>query len=303
MHILLIGGSGQLGRSLDQKIRSIAEITVTTRTGMEDTIGLDLTEPDTINAVVDDVQPDLIINAAAYTAVDQAESNVPTATKINATAVGVIGQAARRHGVGVIHYSTDYVFSGDHARPYHENDPVEPVNAYGVTKLLGEQQLANATYRHIVLRTSWVFGEYGKNFALSMKRAGETQAPLRVVNDQFGAPTWTGALAEVTSAIAVLQENQSDQWWHQSNGIYHVTAPDYTTWFDFARAVIAKTVSQQRADAVVPVDTASFPTRARRPKWSVLDSGRLKEKFGLSLPPWKTQLDDMLRALEANTND
>jgi dTDP-4-dehydrorhamnose reductase len=273
VRILLTGRNGQVGWELERALAPLGEIIATDRATLE------LADPDAIRRVAREAKPELIVNAAAYTAVDQAESEPELAMRINAVAPGVLAEEAQRLGAWLIHYSTDYVFDGSSKRPYVEGDATNPINAYGRSKLAGEQAIAASGARHLILRSSWVYGQRRRNFLLAILQRAQSGAPLRVVDDQIGAPTWCRQIAEATARIVA---GRSDV-----GGIYHLSAGGETTWCGFARAIVALA----GIDAEVrPIATAEFPTAAERPRYSVLDCAKLARDFGAALPDWRDGL-------------
>ena len=228
-------------------------------------------------------KPDLIINPAAYTAVDRAESEAEAAMAVNATAPGVIAEEAKRLGAGLIHFSTDYVFDGEKAGPYDEADAPNPLNAYGRSKLEGERAVAQSGARHLILRTSWVYSRRGKNFLLTMLELAKTRPELRIVDDQRGAPTSARALADAVAQIA------RRDW---PSGTFHLTCSGATTWFGFARAIFE--LSPGPRPSLVAITTPEFPTPARRPKNSVLSNAKATQAFGITLPDWQAALAQTL---------
>jgi dTDP-4-dehydrorhamnose reductase len=250
---------------------------------------------------VRDVRPQLIVNAAAYTAVDKAESEPDFARRINAEAVATLAAEAKAVGAAMIHYSTDYVFDGEKATPYVEDDRTNPLSMYGKSKLGGEQALATAEVPYLILRTSWVYGGEGKNFLLTILRLAMERPELHVVNDQVGAPTWSRDIAKATASIA-------DQWQRENfstakSGVYHMTAAGKTSWFGFAEEAVrlrALSAAGQgtKFARLVPIPSSDYPTPAERPKNSRLDCGRLAREFNCSLPEWKTSTAAVMRALK-----
>ena len=273
MRILLTGRDGQVGWELARTLAPLGEIIATDRAA------LDLADAGAIRRVVREAKPELIVNAAAYTAVDQAEAEPDLAMRINGAAPGVLADEAKRLGALLVHYSTDYVFAGSGERAYAEGDATNPINAYGRSKLAGEHAIAASGARHLILRSSWVYGRRGRNFLLAILQRAQSGAPLRVVDDQVGAPTWCRQIAEATARIVA---EQSD-----ADGIYNLTAGGETTWYGFARAIIA--LSGIAAE-VKPITSAEYPTAAARPRYSVLDCARLSHEFGISLPHWRDGL-------------
>lgn len=246
-----------------------------------DRAGLDLAQPDAIVARVREAKPQLIVNAAAYTAVDRAESEPELAMQVNGTAPGILAEEAKRAGALLVHYSTDYVFDGRKDGPYVEDDAPNPLGVYGRTKLAGERAIQASGCRHLILRTSWVYGLRGKNFLLTMLRLAQERPELRVVDDQFGAPTWCRHIATATAHLAESACAADD------GGLYHMTAAGSTSWCGFAREILA---ARGIATPVVPIATREYPTPARRPANSVLSSARLAARYGLRLPDWPVSL-------------
>ena len=282
--VLLLGRSGQVGWELE---RLLAPEVALTAPGRDDA---DLEKLDALRECVRQARPQVIVNAAAYTAVDAAEKDEARARVINAEAPGLLAQEAARLDALLIHYSTDYVFDGTALRPYTEADPVGPLSAYGRTKLAGEEAIRASGCRHLILRTSWVYAPRGKNFVLTMLRLARERGELRVVADQSGSPTSARALAQATVALL-----------HRCEGTFHATCQGVTTWHGFAERIVAAG-SRLGLCPAVPVrgiTTAEYPTPARRPAWSVLDSGRLQREAGVSLPDWTVALDECLAEVAA----
>jgi dTDP-4-dehydrorhamnose reductase len=291
MSVLVLGRHGQLAQCLRQRLTNARFL------GRED---LDLEMLAGIGPAIRDAQPAFIVIAAAYTAVDAAEDDRDTAWRVNADAVEEIGRAAAALDVPVLHVSSDYVFAGDADRPYREGDPTSPVNAYGASKLDGERALAASGARHWwVFRTSSVFSEFGANFVKTMLRlAGEGRA-LRVVSDQVSRPTYAGHVADAI----VRTITRFDRGEPLPAGIYHCASAGASSWFELARTTFERAVERGLLDAMPsldPIGTADYPTRAKRPRYSVLDTGRLEEALGWSLPPWRDGLDDVLGVLQGN---
>jgi dTDP-4-dehydrorhamnose reductase len=295
LRILLTGRDGQVGRELSRSLAKLGEVTATGRDEM------DLTSDYAIGDVVHEVRPQLIVNAAAYTAVDKAESEPDFAHRINAEAVETLAKAAKSVGAAVIHYSTDYVFDGSKEAPYVESDRAHPLSVYGKSKLDGEKALAAGGIPYVILRTSWVYGGEGKNFLLTILRLAMERPELHVVNDQVGAPTWSRDIAKATASIA-------DQWQRENfstakSGVYHMTAAGKTSWFGFAEEAVrlrALSAAGQgtKFARLVPIPSSDYPTPAERPKNSRLDCGRLAREFNCSLPEWKTSTAAVMRALK-----
>jgi len=247
-----------------------------------------------MRAVVRDAAPSLVVNAAAYTAVDRAEEDAGRAHAINAVAPGVLAEEAARLGAPIVHFSTDYVFDGEKRAPYSEDDTPAPLGVYGRTKLEGERAVAAAGGAHLVIRTAWVYGRRGHNFLLTMLRAARERDELRVVADQFGAPTWSRMLAGGTAAIvARMRDGEGFSLQPRDRGVYHLGAAGVTSWHGFAEAILAADParSEQRAQRVVPISTREYPTPARRPAYSVLAGARAAAVFGVALPDWRRQLE------------
>jgi dTDP-4-dehydrorhamnose reductase len=272
--ILLTGAGGQLGRELAAALPAHGHLIACDRAR------LDLAEPATIARVVHETAPSIIVNAAAYTAVDRAEREPERAFAINARAPGLLAQAALRAGALLIHVSTDYVFDGTRRTPYDETAPTSPCNVYGASKLEGERAIAASGAAALTFRTSWVYGRHGQNFLVTMQKLAATRDELRVVADQTGVPNWSRALAR---AIATLV-SRGPAYLAERSGLYHLSAGGATTWYDFARAILGERV------CVVPITTDDYPTPARRPAYAVLDASRFARTFGFALPDWKTLL-------------
>ena len=279
--ILLIGSAGQLGFELARVLPAHGRVVAL------DHAALDLADVDAVVAAVRGSRPQLIVNAAAYTAVDRAESELSQADAINSRAPGVLAAEAKRAGAVLIHYSTDYVFDGESEAPYDEQAVPDPINAYGRSKLGGERAIDAAGGLSLVLRTSWVYGLRGQNFLTTMRRLGAEREQLRVVDDQVGTPNWTRALADATAALV----GRGGAYLAERSGLYHLSGGGSTSWFDFARAIFANAARPR----VVPITSAEYPTAARRPRRSVLASGKFADTFGFALPPW----DEMLHACMA----
>lgn len=285
LRILISGQHGQVSQALQKSLSDRGELIVVGRDA------LDLSQPESIREVVRRHKPDLIINAAAHTAVDQAESEPALALAINATAPGVFAEEAARLGVPFIHYSTDYVFDGGKASPWVESDPPHPLSVYGSTKLAGEQAIAEAGGQYLILRTSWVYSLTGRNFLLTMQRLLQEREKLSIVSDQIGAPTWAGTIADSTrTLIDRWREGNAGAW-----GIYHLTASGQASWFDFAQAIGDQLVSAGKPCASLEgILTSAYPTPATRPLNSRLDCSRLQREWGVSQPDWH---DAMLQCL------
>ncbi|MEO7149206.1 MAG: dTDP-4-dehydrorhamnose reductase [Rhodanobacteraceae bacterium] len=304
MRILLLGANGQVGHELLRSLRPFGEIIAATRDGkIDDRTAcetVDLAQPQTLPALLDRIVPDLIVNAAAYTAVDRAEDEPELAQRVNGEAVAVLGAWATAHGARVLQYSTDYVFDGSATRPYREDDATNPVSVYGQTKLAGEISLRASGARHLILRTAWVYAARGQNFLRTMLRRGAERDELRVVDDQIGAPTSARLIADVTAQIIARLCAEGDTNDVSRDGTYHLVASGQTSWCGFARVIIERaqrTGLLVRAPRVIPIKTADYPTRARRPAYSVLDTTKLRKAFGIELPDWQAALDAAIAEL------
>ena len=285
--ILLIGSNGQVGRALQQALVPLGLVVALDRHA------LDLANRDAIARTVRDIRPDLIVNAAAYTAVDRAETEPELAMAINGIAPGILAEEARRINAVLVHYSTDYVFDGTKATAYAETDIPNPLSTYGKTKLAGEEAIRATGVAHFILRTSWVYAAEGANFLNTMLRLARERPELRIVNDQTGSPTWARAIADLTTHIlsAGSGDNADPRY-----GLYHLTASGAVTWFGFAQAIFAeaeKTLGLT-APRLTPISTAEYPLPAPRPANSRLDTTRLTETFGITPAPWQEMLRQCL---------
>lgn len=290
MRFLLTGCQGQVGFELRRALAVLGEVVAV------DQAECDLADPSAIRALVARVQPSVIVNPAAYTAVDKAESEAEIARAINTVAPAIFGEEAAKFGALVVHFSTDYVFDGLLDRPYVENDATTPQSVYGLTKRDGEVALAAATPQHLILRTSWVVGAHGNNFAKTMLRLAAERDSLRVVADQWGAPTSAALLADVTAHLIEQWRNDAARFPY---GLYHCTAAGATNWCEYARYVIARGIAAGKPvkatpDKVDAIATSDYPTPAKRPANSRLDCSRFEQTFGLTLPPWQRGLDHIL---------
>jgi dTDP-4-dehydrorhamnose reductase len=284
--ILVTGVSGQLGFELARTMQGLGRVVALDRSM------LDLSDLDQVRSVVRNIRPTLIVNPAAYTAVDKAESEPDLAMRINGEAPGVLAEEARKLGAALIHYSTDYVFNGDKADAYTEDDKTDPKNVYGRTKLAGERAVAASGADHLMFRTSWVYGTRGKNFLLTMLRLGADRPELKVVADQYGAPTWSNTIATLTAHVAAqaLAAPDSAQWWKAHSGVYHLTADDSTSWQGFASAIF-ELADLERRPLVLPIPASDYPTPAKRPANSRMSNDKLANTFGLRAPHWKDALN------------
>ena len=277
MRILLLGKNGQIGWELH---RTLAPLGAVMALGPEQ---LDLSNPDGIADAVRSAAPDAIVNAAAYTAVDRAETERDLSHAINARAPEALAEAARRAGAYLVHYSTDYVFDGSKQTPYVEDDPVNPLNVYGESKVAGERAIAASGCQYLVLRTSWVYGARGNNFLLTIRRLASTRNELRIVDDQHGAPNWSRALAEATAAMLAYGLRRE-----RPVGIYHLSSRGRTSWHGFTKAILERLGLER---TVVPIRTEDYPLPAKRPSNSLLDTTKLERDFGIVLPDWREALD------------
>jgi dTDP-4-dehydrorhamnose reductase len=305
-NILLLGANGQLGRSFLEydALSTLGNVVAASRDGMRFDGGLaemaDLSSPATLSVLLDEVRPGIIINAAAYTAVDRAEQEEPLATMVNGEAVGVIARWAAANHALVVHYSTDYVFDGEANTPYVVNAPTSPLGAYGRSKLAGEHALQASGANHLLLRTAWVYAPHGHNFLRTMLRLGAERDELRVVADQHGAPTSTDIIVKATSAALVTWQNANAAERVAMQGIHHLVASGHTSWHGFASTIFEKAHARgliPRTPKVVPIATADYPTPAKRPAWSVLDNQSFQQCFGYALVDWQQGLDHVLDTL------
>ena len=316
MKILLLGANGQLGRTfmdyagLDQARQlqidraSRHEWIAASRDGVLTGGGsgeiADLAAPDSLPALLDRVQPDVIINAAAYTAVDRAEQEPDLANRVNGEAVAVLGGWAKAHAVLLIHYSTDYVFDGGQSQPYAVDAPTAPLGAYGRSKLAGEQALRDSGADHLILRTAWVYAAHGQNFLRTMLRLGSERDELRVVADQHGAPTDTKLIVRASLAALDRWQQADAEQRRQLSCTHHLVASGATTWHGFATAIFEQAGTHgliTHKPRVIPITTADFPTPAVRPAWSLLDNSGFQQHFEFLLPDWRQGLDEVMRQL------
>ncbi|KVT13817.1 dTDP-4-dehydrorhamnose reductase [Burkholderia sp. MSMB1078WGS] len=285
--ILVTGVSGQVGFELLRALQGLGTVVACDRSMV------DLVDLDRLRAVVREQAPAIIVNPAAYTAVDKAEDEVELSMRLNAEVPAVLAEEAARLGAVLVHYSTDYVFDGTKDDQYVEDDPVNPQNAYGRSKLAGEQAIAASECAHLILRTSWVYGTRGKNFLLTMLRLGAERDELNVVFDQIGAPTWSKTIATLTAHIlaqaAGVGEADRDAWWRERSGIYHLCASGSTSWHGFAEAIFDAS-KLARKPKVNPIPASSYPTPAARPANSRMSVDKLSRTFGIRAPDWHDAL-------------
>ncbi|MDH5824057.1 dTDP-4-dehydrorhamnose reductase [Luteimonas sp. RD2P54] len=296
--ILLLGAGGQLGTELRRSLPRLGELVCATRSGAlpdgRPCERIDLEDASAAAGLVAGLAPDVVVNAAAYTAVDRAEAEPESAYRVNAAAPAALAAACRGHGALLLHYSTDYVFDGDTRDAWREDDPVAPLNVYGASKLAGEQAVRGSGARHLVLRTSWVYAGHGRNFLRTMLRLAEEGAPLRVVDDQFGAPTPAAWLADATARLLAAPPSRS--------GLWHAAATGCTSWYGFAAAIFELAVPRgllKRLPDLQAVTTAGYPAAARRPACSCLDTARMEADFGIRAPQWREALASVLDAIAA----
>jgi len=287
--ILITGGTGQVGGELVRMLAPLGEIHAPTRAE------LDLADPDSIRRLVRELRPRWIVNPAAHTAVDRAETELEAAYAVNAIAPGVLGEEALKVGAAVLHYSTDYVFDGTGTHPYVESDLTGPLGAYGASKLAGEQALAASGAAHLIFRTSWVYGATGKNFLLTVLRVAREKAQMSIVADQYGAPTWSRELARMAATVLATAPDADAARPYQ--GLYHAAAKGETTWFGFAQeALRLRRLAEPdtRFAELIPIPTSAYPTPAKRPANSRLDCRKLERTFGFELLPWEQALAEAL---------
>ena len=299
--ILLLGANGQVGHALQTSLNSLGKVVACTRAQLDfdqmpEQVGRAL------GALMQQHQPTVVVNASAYTAVDRAQTEPELAQRINALAPGLIAQAAQAADACVVHYSTDYVFKGDQLTPYVETDATAPQSVYGQSKLAGEQAVASGCARDLIFRTSWVVSAHGGNFLKTMLKLAQERDALSVVSDQVGAPTSAALLALITTQVlqALLAQPGLDPRW----GLYHLTASGHTNWHAYACYVIAQARRagwpiKVQDEAIKPIATKDYPVAAARPLNSRLDTGKLCQAFGLTLPDWRVGVDEVLRALKS----
>lgn len=289
MTLLVFGGNGQVGQELLRALAPLGHVVATTRSGkLADGSSCEVADfdaPESLPALLDRLQPSVVVNAAAYTAVDRAEQELEAAFRANAQAPGVIARWCAAHGVPMVHYSTDYVFNGQGTAPYMEDEATAPLGVYGSSKRAGEEAVRAAGGRHLIFRTAWVYASHGGNFLRTMLRVGAERDELRVVADQVGTPTPAALIADVTA--------QALQHSGKLSGTWHLTASGQTSWHGFAEAIFAEAVAMgvlAKAPTVQPISSAEYPTPAKRPAWSVLDNRKLQHDFGIELPAWQAGL-------------
>lgn len=295
MTVLVFGGNGQVGTELRRALAPLGGLVFTTRSGLLDGVeceAADFDRPRSLDAVLARVRPDLVINAAAYTAVDAAETDVEPAWRANCEAPAQIAAWCARHDVPLVHYSTDYVFDGNGNRPWREDDATAPLGVYGQSKRAGEEAIIASGAPHLIFRTAWVYASHGRNFLRTMLRLGAEREQLGVVADQVGTPTPAALIADVT--VQVLQSDALQ------SGIWHLTASGQTSWHGFAEEIFRQAQAAgllARIPAVSAISSGQYPTPARRPAWSCLDNGRLQRDFGIELPEWQDGLRRVIAEL------
>lgn len=292
MKILLLGGTGQVGRELRRSLPALGELIVATRDGVNAQVSADFDRPQQLADLVLQLAPDVVVNAAAYTAVDNAETDVDAAFRINAQAPAALASACAANGALLLHYSTDYVFDGCSTQPYHEDAATAPLGVYGASKWAGEQAIRASGTRHAILRTAWVYAAHGKNFLLTMLRLAAQRDALRVVADQIGAPTSAAWIADASAQLLRQGVPHSDTW--------HLVCAGQTSWYGFAQAIVQEAHALgvlPREPQVIPITTSDYPTPAQRPAYSVLDTTKLQRDFSITPPHWQHALSAALREL------
>jgi len=288
--ILITGANGQVGWELQRSLAPLGKVSALDHSGM------DLSNADSIRNAVREAKPSIIVNAAAYTAVDKAESEPDLAMQVNGTAPGILAQEAKRIGALLVHYSTDYVFDGTKDKPYIEGDRSNPVSSYGRSKLAGEQAIHAIGAPHLIFRTSWIYASRGSNFVRTMLRLARERPELKIVNDQLGAPTWARSIADMAAQVLNNLERA-----RENSGIYHFTAGGAVSWFGFAEAIFAEArsrISEFKAPALTPIPTSAYPLPARRPANSRLDTAKFTATFGVNPPRWDTALQECMKEIE-----
>lgn len=288
--ILLIGNTGQVGWELERSLATLGDVVAAGRNTLPHRI--DLTDPDSMRRTVRQAQPDWIINAVAYTAVDKAEEEEDQASLINGQATGVLAELAKERNAALIHYSTDYVFDGKAGAPYREDDPVNPLNAYGRTKLEGENNIQAVGGNYFIFRTSWIYGLRGQNFLLTLRRLAREREELRIVADQTGSPTWCRNIAEATAQI-MSQALASPDLKENAAGLYHLSAQGQTSWHGFAEAIVGelRKTDDLAVKRIHAIETHEYPLPAQRPQFSVLSNKKVCDTFRIQMPDWSAALN------------
>lgn len=298
IRLLLLGADGQLGTELRRSLSPLGEVVEATLGGTRGEAGCetaDFAQPESLSTLVERVAPDIVVNAAAHTAVDRAEQERDLAFRINAESPGALARACRQRDALLVHYSTDYVFDGRGTRPYRETDETAPNSVYGASKRAGEQLVEASGCRHLIFRTAWVYAAHSNNFLRTMLRVGAERDELRVVADQFGTPTPAPLIADTTAEV--LRQAP------RTSGLWHLTASGHTSWHGFAEAIFDGAVARgllARAPRVTAITTADYPTPAARPAYSVLDTTALQREFGIRLPDWRVGLERVLDELQGS---
>lgn len=300
MKFLLFGANGQVGHELRRSLASLGEVVATTRSGiLEDGTSCEVADfdrPQSLPALIERIAPDVVVNAAAYTAVDRAETDRDAAFRTNAEAPQRVAEACAARDALLMHYSTDYVFDGTGTRPYRPDDATAPLGVYGESKLAGERAVQASGARNLIFRTAWVYAAHGKNFMRTMLRLAAERDELRVVADQFGTPTPAALISDATASVLSRPFVRS--------GVWHLTAAGETTWHGFAEAIFDAAYARgliARLPRVVPIATVDYPTPARRPGYSVLDTSGLRLDFGIDLPDWPQSLTNTFEDLESKS--
>jgi len=300
LKILLLGKKGQVGWELQRSLAPLGKVVALDREG-EDGLCGDLADLNGLRLTIEKVRPDVVVNAAAYTAVDKAESEAAKALQINYEAPQLLAEEMQRLNGWLVHYSTDYVFDGSGETPWRESDATAPLNSYGKSKLLGEQAIEASGCKHLIFRTSWVYGAHGNNFAKTMLRLAGERDHLKIIDDQIGAPTGADLLADVCAhALHRAVFNP------ELGGLYHLTAAGETSWFDYARFIITNASAHGidlKVQSISPIATSAYPTSAQRPRNSRLNTKKIKANFGLYLPIWQDGITRLLREVRGNLND
>lgn len=294
MKVLITGSAGQLGRSLAGALSPLADVIETTRDE------LDLSLPDKIGETVDQIRPDLIVNAAAYTRVDDAETEPELARRVNADAPGLLGTAAERIGAAVLHFSTEYVFDGESPRPYREDDEPHPLNVYGETKLAGEMALRDSGASYLIFRLSWLYSAKGNNFFNTILKLSQEREQLDIVEDQIGAPTSTDVVADAVAAILGQGGDSPHEMFSEKGGFYHLACLGSTSWKGFAEEIVREAKSAGmpvKTREIHGITSEEYPSPVRRPKNSRLDTSLIQGEFGLRLADWKSAVSDVFESL------
>ena len=292
MKILLFGAQGQVGWELQRSLIPFGTIVTAGRHPDHHTYTLDLGDLKALKTLIEDLKPNLLVNAAAYTAVDKAESEPELAHLINGTVPGVMAEVAKAQAIPLIHYSTDYVFNGQGSEPYLETHNTDPLNVYGHSKRSGELAIEQVGGHYFIFRTSWVYGLRGKNFLLTILRLAQEKSELTIVDDQIGAPTWSRFIAEATAQILSQGLSSFSHFFEVHRGIYNLTAAGQTSWYQFAKTIVALDTNQanHHLQSIHPISTSSYPTPAKRPAYSVLSHQKLHHTFHLNCPDWEVLL-------------